>query len=152
MSDKKTVWDLEDGDKYFYICVNSEIDYALFNSADVGKFYAMTRDYGNMFLSRDDALIELQKRYVEAQLERFGGVPYRKCDHLTARQFNWVMEVYSYGIEVCYAWDISCIEDAIPFLFEKSDDVYHAIDQIGEKRLLAYFNNRLYQENEEQNG
>jgi hypothetical protein len=143
----KTVWDLEENDKYYFINSMNEVLDGYWSD---GRGDKIVRDAGNVFLTEEDALIEVQKREVEALLQKYGGVPFRKLSHKEYNDGYDIVIGYQENPERYFIYsDIignHTEEDVLPFAFETEMELYDAIEKIGEKRLIAYACGELYEE------
>lgn len=63
----KTVWDLKHGDKYYTIYPRDIEDFT-FHGRD---FDVEVRENGNMFLTREEAQFELERRKIEAIMKKY---------------------------------------------------------------------------------
>lgn len=66
----KSVFDLADGDKYYFINENGTILYSHWTG---GRDDILRRNLGNMFLTYEEAEFEAERRKVEAELLKLGG-------------------------------------------------------------------------------
>lgn len=65
----KTVWDLEEGDRYYYFDDYDGVSLSTWNDIDVD----ITRRYfGNCFLTKEEAEFEVERRKVEAIMLKYG--------------------------------------------------------------------------------
>lgn len=122
----KTVWDLKDGDRY-YIIYPRNIEYYAFNGQD---FDIEIRENGNMFLTREEAEFELERRKIEAIMKKYSR-PF-ECE-----KCNWII-FYDYvhkAIDVTY----SANYDYGTIYFESKEVAQKVIDEVGKGRLLKYW-------------
>lgn len=65
----RTVWDLKEGDRYYYFNDYDGVSFSTWNDIDVD----ITRRYfGNCFLTKEEAEFEVERRKVEAILLKYG--------------------------------------------------------------------------------
>lgn len=65
----RTVWDLKEGDRYYYFDDYDGVSFSTWNDIDVD----ITRRYfGNCFLTKEEAEFEVERRKVEAILLKYG--------------------------------------------------------------------------------
>lgn len=65
----RTVWDLEEGDRYYYFDDYDGVSLSTWNDIDVD----ITRRYfGNCFLTKEEAEFEVERRKVEAIILKYG--------------------------------------------------------------------------------
>jgi hypothetical protein len=147
----KNVWDLKKGDKYFYINFNGFVVESKWADTLVDR---VARETGNAFLSEEEAQIEGQKREVEALLQKLGGVPFRKLDHVNLLLDTVVLylelddndELFLAADSLGKNFDV---ENVIPFGFENLSAANEATEKIGEKHLIAYACGELYEDGED---
>jgi hypothetical protein len=151
---KKTAWDLKMGDSYYYIGELGHV-YPTGCITDVQACYLETRkNVGNAFLTEEEAKIELQKKEVEALLQKYGGVPFRKLDHV-----NLLLDTVALYLELDDNDELFLaadslgknfdVENVIPFGFENLSAANEATEKIGEKHLIAYACGELYEDGED---
>lgn len=66
----KTVWELQDGDECYFINVNGSV---LPGPWDGNPLQIGSREIGNVFLTKDEAGTEVERRKIEAEMLRLGG-------------------------------------------------------------------------------
>nr|DAE67993.1 MAG TPA: hypothetical protein [Caudoviricetes sp.] len=65
----RTVWDLKEGDRYYYFDDYDGVSFSTWNDIDVD----ITRRYfGNCFLTKEEVEFEVERRKVEAILLKYG--------------------------------------------------------------------------------
>ena len=64
----KTIWDLKDGDKYFYIDSVGGFPNMTWNN---DEYDVLIRNQGNVFLTKEEAEFEKKRREVYAQVKRY---------------------------------------------------------------------------------
>lgn len=67
---EKNVWDLQDGDECYFINVNGSV---LPGPWDGNPLQIGSREIGNVFLTKDEAGTEVERRKIEAEMLRLGG-------------------------------------------------------------------------------
>ena len=65
----KTVWDLKDGDKYYLISHYGKVERITWNH---DEFDLRRREYGNAFLTREEAEFEIECRKCEIIMLKYG--------------------------------------------------------------------------------
>jgi hypothetical protein len=145
----KTIWDLKMGETYYHIAGDGEVYQAIAMIRDGECMFEKRKNAGNVFLTKEEAKIELQKREVESLLQNYGGVPFRKLSH---KEYNHGYEIllgFNDDVEKYYLFsDVigneTHAEDTIPFAFESEMELYDAIENIGEDKLIAYACGEIY--------
>ena len=124
---KKSVWDLKDGDPYYWIEGLGYIKGHYFwrnESAD-----PMAREVGNIFLNEEEAEKDVERRKVETLLLKHGGRRWFKEDTP-----NYFIRVHENGGWLTSDWtNHSPIQGTIYFDTEKQ--AWKSIEQIGEERI-----------------
>lgn len=124
----KTVWDLKDGDGYWYIDTANNINYATWNGC---AWNLTNRESGNVFLTKEEAQFELERRRCEAIMLKYGRRMLKYKDDNYSFQFdNTGKKVY---VEV---WNTCQFQGSI--YFDTKELAQKAIDEIGEERLKKY--------------
>lgn len=123
----KTVWGLKDGDSHYWIDgvgKVKECDIWRDESSD-----SMARDVGNIFLTEEEALKDVERRKVETLLVKYGGRRWFKLNDK-----NWII-------------DYDCNSNVFRFAYMKRDqrqgciyfDTYEqaqkAVEEIGYERI-----------------
>lgn len=133
----KTVWDMKQGDTFFsidpYVGV---VPYTWYNH-NIGCH--RIRNIGDMFLTKEEAEFEFERRKVEAEMLKYGGTR----DMMSLGDEN----VKKYYI-VCFqntkyldiAW-IRYVNHQGAIYFKSEEDARNAIDNIGEDRIKKYIFN-----------
>lgn len=126
----KSVWDLEDGEVYYYI----SNDYAGVMSTnwtnsmcDCGR-----RAVGNAFMDSDDAFHDLQRQKIEAEMLKLGGR--RTFNYYESENWNIKADV-SGGLIIQSGY---CLQTASVIYFKSKEDAEIAISEIGEDRIKKY--------------
>lgn len=124
----KTVWDLKDGDKFYLISHYGKVERITWND---DEFDLRRREYGNAFLTREEAEFELERRKCEAIMLKYGRRMLKyKDDNYTIRFNNDDKQAF---VEV---WRLNQFQGTI--YFDTQELAQKAIDEIGEERLKKY--------------
>jgi len=118
----KSVWDLEHGDEYVRITGTGGVSEC---EVCTKITYDRQRDVGNVFLTKEDALKDVERRKVESLLLKHGGRRWARKDvnYRLGLQYNMVV--------ICK--DMYPLQGAIYFDLEQQAE--KAIDQIGADRI-----------------
>lgn len=130
----KTVWDLKNDDTYYLIDTDGDVMNATWNDIDIdidSKF----RKIGNVFLTKEEAENDIERRKVETEMLRLGGRRefkngennyYIVCDfdssHFAIRIFNNKSDGFA----------------PMTIYFDSAKDCKNAIKTIGEDRIKKY--------------
>lgn len=116
----KTVWDLKYGDEYWRINTISNIYYDTW-----------IRENGNLFLTKEEAEFELERRKCEVIMLKYGRrtFKYNKDNYLLRINNN------DEKVEVGF-WSVYQFQGSI--YFDTKELAQKAIDEIGEERLKKY--------------
>ena len=123
----KTIWDLkkEDGEEYYVLWAYGSTGRLIFNS----QGDEVLREMGNVFLTREEAEFELERRKIEVIMRKYSK-PFEK-----GKRNYYIYYDYSRDkilIDIYYS-----VSDGIPY-FESEKIAQKAIDEIGEDRLKKY--------------
>lgn len=124
----KTIWDLkiEDCEKYYCIDSDGAIVQHMFNES----FDEVNRDMGNVFLTREEAEFELERRKVEAIMRKYSR-PFR------GEEQNWYL-YYNHNNNITDTGVVYEINPGIP-LFETKEIALKVMEEIGLGRLKKYW-------------
>ena len=124
----KTVWDLEDGDGYWYINTINNISYDTWTK---DAWDLTVRESGNIFLTYDEAKFELERRKCEAIMLKYGR---RTFKH---EKSNFLINYNSLN-KMIFADSYSVTPFQGSIYFDTKELAQKAIDEIGEERLKKY--------------
>ena len=125
----KTVWDLEKGDKYFVVCYNKSTYTCEMRTWGNGDYEKAGREIGILFLTKEEAEKDGERRKVETLLLKHGGRRWFKEDTP-----NYFIRVHENGRWLTSDWtNHSPIQGTIYFDTEKQ--AKDAIEQIGSVRI-----------------
>ena len=121
----KTVWDLEKGDKYFVVCYSGSTYTCEMRTWGNGDYEKAGRETGILFLTKEEAEQDLERRQIETLLLKHGGRRWARKDvnYRFGLQYNMVV--------ICK--DIYPLQGAIYFDLEQ--EAQNAIDEIGADRI-----------------
>lgn len=127
----KSVWDLKEEDKYYYINCYGEID---------STFYDCDEDVdiikcGNAFLTEKEARFEVERRKCEAVLLKYGTRDMRSLGDINAHKYFIVYN--NYYNELSISFNQSANSQGTIY-FETSELAQKAIDEVTEERLKKY--------------
>lgn len=127
----KTVWDLEKEDIYYFINPNGGVYSCRWveDEQDLSR-----RESGNIFLTKEEAEFELERRKCEAIMLKYGRRTFKyKDDNYLIRFDNTDNINKKVDVEV---WQICQLQGSI--YFDTEELTQKAIDEIGEERLKKY--------------
>ena len=124
----KSVWDLkkEDGEEYYLLWADGSTVRLIFNSQDD----EVLREIGKVFLTREEAEFELERRKIEAIMKKYSR-PF-KYD-----EYNYYIEYYQNDNKLDISF-YNTIRNGVPY-FESEEIAQKVIDKIGEDRLIKYW-------------
>lgn len=123
----KTIYDLEDGDKYFYLDSIGDIYLRTFYDAYVD---IELRGNGNVFLTREEAEFELERRRIETVMRKYSR-PFEEEEE------NWSIcyDRYHNTVDITY-WGNT---DHGLYYFKSREVTQQVINEIGKERLKKYW-------------
>lgn len=124
----KTVWDLKDGDKYYLISHYGKVERITWND---DEFDLRRREYGNAFLTREEAEFELEYLKCEAIMLKYGRRTFKY------NKDNYLLRINNSDekVEVGF-WSIYQFQGSI--YFDTEELAQTAMNEIGEERLKKY--------------
>ena len=125
----KTIWDLDavnGEEEYYYITEDGEIKTTYFDSLYDEK----VRNLGNAFLTKVEAVVELERRKIEATIRKHSK-PFE------AGKPNYVI-VYNHSSKTMIVDCYRFIDCGLP-CFESKEIAQKAIDEIGKNILKKYW-------------
>lgn len=124
----KTVWDLKDGNGYSYINTIGNIYYDTWNG---DAWDLRVRENGNLFLTKEEAEFELERRKCEAIMLKYGRRTFKyEDDNYFIRFDNDDKKVF---VDV---WRLNQFQGII--YFDTEELAQKAMDEIGKERLKKY--------------
>lgn len=124
----KTVWDLKDGDGYWYISTINNINYDTWTK-DVWDL-AM-RESGDIFLTKEEAKVELERRKCEAIMLKYGRRTFKCGKH------NYFIVIFDKKMIIEKSFNFHIYYQGTIY-FDTEELTQKAIDEIGEERLKKY--------------
>ena len=126
----KTVWDLKEGDKYYYINCYGEID---------STFYECEEDLdiikcGNAFLKEEEAEFEVERRKCEAILLKYGTRNFMSFEYYDDKYYI----MYNNTLENVYVDCCNFMQRQGSIYFKTEELAQKAIEEVGEDRLKKY--------------
>ena len=130
----KTVWDLKEEDKYYYINCYGEID---------STFYDCDEDVdiikcGNAFLTEKEARFEVERRKCEAILLKYGTRDFMSLGDIDVSKYYIYYDHYINDLVIQFR-NLSNYQGTI--YFETEELAQKAIDEVTEERLKKYIFN-----------
>ena len=124
----KTAWDLKDGDGYWYFNTINNINYDTWTK---DPWDLTVRENGNLFLTKEEAEFELERRKCEAIMLKYGRRLFKHNQDNYLIRFNNNDEKVEVGF-----WSVYQFQGSI--YFDTKELAQKAIDEIGEERLKKY--------------
>lgn len=131
---RKTIYNLEVGDTYYVISTNGLIHECIWHNDDLNK---RQLEIGNVFLTEEEAELEVERRKVKAELKRYASMCEEPIDWNNGDQEKHLL-FYDYnnsGIAITMQW--SCNWGDIHFT--DKDILVKAIEEIGKDRIIKYY-------------
>lgn len=133
IDDSKTVWELKSGDKCYFATVVGHIFPGVWNNWNA---QIENRKLGNVFLTKEDAEYELERRRIENEMLRLGG---RR--NFKKGERNWY--IYSFcdfgdNYSIGYNYDKDNNDGRWRIYFDSIKDCNNAVNLIGEDKINKY--------------
>lgn len=124
----KSVWDLkkEDGEDYYRLYSDGDIERVVFYT-DCDE---QARDIGNVFLTREEAEFEAERRKIEVIIRKYSR-PFKLNESNYVIKHNVAFNMVELGL-------FATTDYGIPY-FESREIAKKVIDEIGEDRLIEYW-------------
>lgn len=129
----KTVYDLKDGDRYFFLMVSGIVQEGIWRNDDSN--FDMERRIGNTFLTIEDAKFASERLKVIAELKKYAK-EFSDEEWSNAKLPKYYIS-YSYGsgLGVCASWIVKNSK----LYFESKEKAQEAIEWVGEDRIKKYY-------------
>ena len=127
----KTVWDLKEGDEYYYIDYYGEIK-SVFNECCDEDLSII--EIGNAFLTEEEAKHEVERRKCEAILLKYGTRDIRSLDDDTNKYYI----VFDNSVDKIIFPYRNYMQSQGTIHFESKELARKAIDEVTEERLKKY--------------
>ena len=122
----KTIWDVKEGDECYFIASDGDVLSGKWSDLPAIEY----RESGNVFLTKEEALADLERRKIEMEMLRLGG------------RRKWKPSGDNYGIYFCEgASNVVLCRCALYqglIYFDSIEETDNAIKAIGEDRLRKY--------------
>lgn len=125
----KTVWDLKDGDKFYLISHYGKVERITWND---DEFDLRRREYGNAFLTREEAEFELECRKCEAIMLKYGRRTFKPGKN------NYYIDFVHYHGNVIYISHNCKTHSQGSIYFDNKELAWKAIHELGTERLKKY--------------
>ena len=130
----KSVWDLKSGDDYYYIDMCGNVDRTTFGNGTYLTDKKMI-EFGNAFLTEEEAEHEVERRKCEAILLKYGTRDMRILgdDNVSKYYIG-----YDYDVNEIEFYDRCFLGSQGAIYFESKELAQKAIDEVGEDRIKKY--------------
>lgn len=125
----KTVWDLEEREECYSLTICGNVHHGFWDGSSSS---IAIRELGELFLTREEAQDELERRKVETEMLRLGGR--RKVEQGKA---NWFLEYRPSSSRIEALWSSYEMDQGVIY-FESEEKAKKALETIGEERLKKY--------------
>lgn len=130
----KPVWDLKDGDKYFYIDSVGVVSNILWDNND--EYDILRRNQGNVFLTLEEAEYEVKRRDVYATVKRYAyEFSNEEWNDSTIEKYYPYYNYNDYSISKCF----NSYTRHSELYFQSKEDIEKAIEAVGEEDFKKYY-------------
>lgn len=133
----KSVWDLKEGDEYYYINMCGNVDRTTFSN-DTCFADKKIIEFGNAFLTEEEAEFEVERRKCEAILLKYGTRNFMSFRDINSHKYFIMYNSYRNGIGINFN---QCDQSQGTIYFESVELAQKAIEEVGEDRLKKYIFN-----------
>lgn len=128
MTKPKTIWDLdiEDGEEYYHLYGDGVVAKLSFGN----HYDERAREVGNVFLTKEEAEFERERRKIEAVIKRHSRpFEYNKCNYYIVcdKRYNKIEFLENHYVYNGLSY------------FESKEIARKVVDEIGEDRLIKYW-------------
>ena len=135
VENKKSVWSLQDGDTYYAInTFNGKIYKDTF--CDNGFYLGKKRELCDLFLTKEEAESEAERRKIEAKMISLGGT--RKINELNSDVVYTIQMHFKLNYVYVRSFDINQAPIGVIF-FNYRKQAIKALETIGESKIKKYF-------------
>lgn len=127
--EKKTVWDLEERDECYSLTICGNVHHGFWDGSSSS---IAIRELGELFLTREEAQDELERRKVETEMLRLGGRRHLKL-HKENYCFCFDSQFSSISCE-CF----SCLGICSSIYFDSEKEALKALNTIGKDKIKKY--------------
>lgn len=121
----KTVWDLKNDDEYYYINADGYVDFSTYGEIESEENKVRV---GNVFLTKEEAEKDVERRKVETLLLKHGGHRWFKKDN--PNYYLWNSDT-----GYCLNLGMSFVKTQGVIYFDSREEMTEAIEQIGTERI-----------------
>lgn len=133
----KSVLDLKDGDDYYYINMCGDVARTTFSN-DTCEIDKRIIEFGNAFLTKEEAEFESERRKCEAVLLKYGT---RDLMSLGDNEVDKIHIYYNHVRNTIETDCHTCLNDQGIIYFKTEELAQKAIEEVGEERLKKYIFN-----------
>lgn len=125
----KTVWDLKEGDFYYFLNILGDVCYCCWNGYE---FDLARRSLGNAFLTKEEAEFEKERKECESIILKYGRRTFK-------HEKNYCIESYKKDdIEEIYVACYRDLQNQGSIYFDTEELAKKTIDEVGKERLKKY--------------
>lgn len=129
---KKTVWDLKEGEECYSLTVCGNVLHGFWDGSSSS---IEIRDTGGIFLTKEEAKYEIERRKVETEMFRLGG---RREFKNGENNYYIVCDFDSSHFAICIFNNKSDGFAPMTIYFDSAKECRNAIETIGEDRIKRY--------------
>ena len=129
---QKTVWDLEEGEECYSLTICGNVHYGFWDGSSSS---IAIRDTGGIFLTKEEAQYEIERRKVETEMLRLGG---RREFKNGENNYYIVCDFDSSHFAICIFNNKSDGFSPMTIYFDSAKECRNAIETIGEDRIKRY--------------
>lgn len=129
----KSVWDLKSGDDYYYIDMCGNVDRTTFGNGTYLTDKKMI-EFGNAFLTKEEAKHEAERRKCEAILLKYGTRNFMSFEYYDDKYYI----MYNNTLENVYVDCCNFMQIQGSIYFKTKELAQKAIEECGEDRLKKY--------------
>lgn len=133
---QKTVYDLKNGDIYFFLTASGSCTGGTFGEDDTGDTGFTRRSIGNMFLTIEDAEFARERLKVIAELKKYAKeFSEEEWMNPSIRKHYIIFDYEDHVINI----GCVCFTKVSDIYFESEEKAQEAIEAVGEDRVKKYY-------------
>lgn len=129
----KTVWDLKNGDEYYYINMCGNVNITTFSN-DTCEIDKKIIEVGNAFLTKEEAKNEVERRKCESILLKYGTRNFMSFEYYDDKYYI----MYNNTLENVYVDCCNFMQIQGSIYFKTKELAQKAIDEVTEERMKKY--------------
>lgn len=130
----KTVWDLKEGDEYWYVDIYGDVFRGVWSSPNNAD--ALRRDQGNVFLTKEEAKFEKKKCEIYTKVKKYA-YEFSKEEWEDSSIQKWFVSYIYCDDKLHFDWRAQ--QKTNDLYFRSKRNIQAAINEVGERDFIRYY-------------